>query len=174
MKMKKRRLNASVNAGSMADIAFLLLIFFLVATQIANDRGIPIILPEYYEGPPAPEAENNVLSILINAEDELLIEGKLAEKETIKSRVMAFVQNKEKLSNRPSNPKKAIVFIKNHESTSYEMYVDVYSNIQAAYKQMRNEQALKYFQKSFDQLDRIDKKGIADALPMKISEADPF
>ncbi|MFT4537035.1 MAG: biopolymer transport protein ExbD, partial [Saprospiraceae bacterium] len=74
--MRKRRKMPELNAGSMADIAFLLLIFFLVVTTVAEDKGIPVILPLYYVGPPGPVPENDVLTILINAEDNLLVESK--------------------------------------------------------------------------------------------------
>lgn len=172
--MKRRRLAPAVNAGSMADIAFLLLIFFLVATQIANDKGIPIILPEYYDGPPGPMPANNVLSILINADDELLVEKKLAPKEEVKQRVKDFVLNKEKIKDRPSIPTKAVISIQNDKATSYEAYIDIYSQIQAAYKDMRNDLSLARHHLKFDELALSDKKEIAAAIPMKISEADPF
>ena len=172
--MKRRRLAPAVNAGSMADIAFLLLIFFLVATQIANDKGIPVLLPEYYEGPVGQAADNNVLNILINAQDELLIEKELAKKEEVRARVKAFVLNKNQSRQRPSRPDKAIISIQNDKSTTYEAYIDIYSQVQAAYKDMRNELAQARFATNFDELILSQKKEIAAAIPMKISEADPF
>jgi len=77
--MRKKRTPPTLNAGSMADIAFLLLIFFLVVTTIAEDKGIPVILPEYYEGPPGPMPDRNVLALLVNGNNEILIESVSAE-----------------------------------------------------------------------------------------------
>ena len=172
--MKRRRLAPAVNAGSMADIAFLLLIFFLVATQIVNDKGITVILPEYYDGPPGQAPDNTVLNILINADDELLIESELSDKAEVKDRVIAFVLNEEKTADRPSDPARAIISIQNDERTSYEAYIDIYSQIQAAYRQMRDQRAQRLFQTDYIDLPRADKMEVAAAIPMKISEADPF
>ncbi len=172
--MRRQRQAPAVNAGSMADIAFLLLIFFLVATQIANDKGIPVILPEYYEGPAGQAADRNVLNILINADDELLIESKLSEWDEVKERVRLFVLNEDNLSIRPTSPDKAIISIQNHKATSYEAYIDIYSQIQAAYKGMRDDLAMIRYDLDFDNLAYIQKKEIAAIIPMKISEADPF
>jgi len=172
--MKKRRIAPAVNAGSMADIAFLLLIFFLVATQIANDKGISIILPAYYDGPVGKKPDRDVLSILINANNELLIEKKLSKVDEIEKRVIDFVLNIEKKKDRPLSPQKAIISIQNDKATSYEVYIDVYSKIQAAYKKMRNELSRSRFSLSFDELSYNDKKDIVKAIPMKISEAEIF
>lgn len=172
--MKNRRSAPAVNAGSMADIAFLLLIFFLVATEIVTDKGISIILPEYYEGPPGQVADNNVLNILINKEDDLLIEKKDAQIDEVQERVIDFVLNERDLNNRPSSPQKAIISIHNDKETSYEVYIEVYSQIQAAYKSMRNEAALSKYDLLFDQLPYEKKRNIASIIPLTISEADPF
>lgn len=70
-----------INAGSMADIAFLLLIFFLVTTTMEVDAGIGRQLPlkiDYVGPPPPPINKRNVLEILANSKDELLVEGKPA------------------------------------------------------------------------------------------------
>lgn len=158
----------------MADIAFLLLIFFLVATQIINDKGIPVILPEYYEGPPGQAADRNVLNILINDQDELLIEKQLADKHEVKDRVADFVLNPDGIADRPISPKKAIISLQNGKETSYEAYMYVYSQVQAAYKMMRDQQAIKVYGERFDDLALADKKEVASAIPMRISEADPF
>lgn len=172
--MKKRRHTASVNAGSMADIAFLLLIFFLVATQLANTRGIPVILPEYYDGPPGQAADNNVLRILINAQDELLIESKLSDKETVTDRIKDFVLNPTQLSSRPSTPQKAIISIESHAKSTYEAYLDIYSRIHQAYRDMRDEYALSRYGKKYAEISADRRKLVAQVIPLKVSEADPF
>ena len=74
----KRRMNNEINAGSMADIAFLLLIFFLVTTTISEDKGVLVKLPEWNPAPPPPLNihERNVFSVLVNAQNQLLVRGK--------------------------------------------------------------------------------------------------
>jgi len=117
--MRKRRKMPELNAGSMADIAFLLLIFFLVVTTIAEDKGIPVILPKYYVGPPGPAPENNVLKILVNADDKLLVESKPASIERIRDIVIDFVTNPKAESTKPKRPDKAIISLQNDVNTSY-------------------------------------------------------
>ena len=74
----RRRMNNEINAGSMADIAFLLLIFFLVTTTISEDKGVLVKLPEWSpeSPPPLPIHERNVFSVLVNAQNQLLVRGK--------------------------------------------------------------------------------------------------
>ena len=77
MAKNKHRMSNEINAGSMADIAFLLLIFFLVTTTIAEDKGVLVKLPAWSEEPP-PEMKlntRNVYSVLVNAQDQLLVRG---------------------------------------------------------------------------------------------------
>jgi|GEM_PF-4523410 len=73
----REKLNQEINAGSMADIAFLLLIFFLVTTTIAEDKGVLVKLPPWVEEdqPEQVIKERNVLTVLINAQNQLLVEG---------------------------------------------------------------------------------------------------
>ncbi|MFZ1751822.1 MAG: biopolymer transporter ExbD [Saprospiraceae bacterium] len=75
----KRHMSNEINAGSMADIAFLLLIFFLVTTTISEDKGVLVKLPEWSPElpPPLPINERNVFSVLINAQNQLLVRGNL-------------------------------------------------------------------------------------------------
>jgi biopolymer transport protein ExbD len=87
-----------VNAGSMADIAFLLLIFFLVTTTIASDKGILNILPPKQDpNQPPPEVElneRNIFNILINANDQLLIEGEFrTTTEGLSDEIKKFILN---------------------------------------------------------------------------------
>lgn len=171
---KTRKEPAAINAGSMADIAFLLLIFFLVATQISQDKGIRVILPELYDGPVGKASNNNVLNIKINKEDALMVEGEIFDINELQDMIVSFVLNPEKRSDYPTSPVKAILSLQNDVNTSYDTYVYVYSIIQSAYKNMRRELSLSTYGKDFIALDKIQSKEIVKRLPMKISEADPF
>jgi len=104
--MKKRiRLKNEVNAGSTADIAFLLLIFFLVTTTIDVDKGIQVKLPPISLEPPMPLPKKNVLNVKINALNELLVEGEEAKLDLLKSRTIPFITNPEQSKDLPTKPK---------------------------------------------------------------------
>ena len=123
--MKSRRFNStSVDASSTADIAFLLLIFFLVTTTIVNDQGVLVKLPPYVENQ---EPENlpakNVFSVKINGNNELLVEGKQIEMEELRASTKDFIMNPEQLPDRPSKPTKAIVSLMNDRNTMYGTYL---------------------------------------------------
>ena len=163
-----------LNAGSMADIAFLLLIFFLVVTTIAEDKGIPVILPEYYEGEPGPESARNVLKILVNANDNVLIESEPTDKDEIRDIVIAFVTNPRKENDKPLDSKSAIISLQNDVNTSYEAYVKIYSHIHDAYAFLRNSMAQNSYQTEYAQLTVQQKNNVLKSYPLKLSEADPF
>lgn len=163
-----------LNAGSMADIAFLLLIFFLVVTTIAEDKGIPVILPEYYIGPPGAAIERNVLTILVNANDYVLVEKQPKRLEDMEEIVMDFVTNPSSDRNKPISPEKAIISLQNDVNTSYEAYVQIYSHIHSAYLKLRNNMAQERFQSSYEKLAVSQKNEVLKKYPLKLSEADPF
>ncbi len=95
MSYRKDRPKNEVNAGSMADIAFLLLIFFLVTTQIATDKGLPMVLPPKTDViTDTPINERNILKIQINSLDQLLVEEELLEDiSQLRAMVYDFVLN---------------------------------------------------------------------------------
>lgn len=174
LKKERRKNDNSINAGSMADIAFLLLIFFLVTTTIAEDQGILVQLPRWeQEPPPATINTNNVLSVLVNGKNELLVEGEEAEVFNLRERTKNFISNPQKLKTLPSIPAKAIISLKNDRSTSYETYIGVYNELKAAYRELRDEESLRTHGKEFAQLTKDDQKIIKDKIPLVISEAEP-
>jgi biopolymer transport protein ExbD len=162
MARKKGRMSQEVNAGSMADIAFLLLIFFLVTTTIASDKGILNILPPKQDpDQPPPEIklnERNIFNILVNANDQLLVEGEyLDNTEKLSADVKAFIlnfgapdeeamalfnslpQSLKSQANRASDSSDhpmsggAVVSIKTNRGTSYEKYLEVLDQVKKAY-----------------------------------------
>lgn len=169
----KRQVNG-VNAGSMADIAFLLLIFFLVASTIANNKGISVKLPAYYDGPPGQMADRNVLNIKINAADELLVEGQPANPDDLHERIVGFLVNETQLPTRPRQPADAVISLQNHTATTYEQYVRIYGIIKDAYRSLRNAKAEEDYGKTFTLCSTSQRNTIRQALPMRISEAEPF
>ncbi len=92
--MHHQRTLAPINAGSMADIAFLLLIFFLVTTTLDQELGIQTILPPAnIHNTPTPRTDRNVLEILINGADQVMIEGEIVKMSDIKPIIKAFYTN---------------------------------------------------------------------------------
>ncbi len=172
--MRKKRKMPELNAGSMADIAFLLLIFFLVVTTIAEDKGIPVILPEYYEGPAGKVIDRNVLKILVNADDDLLVESKPKDIDEMKEIVIDFVTNPRQEKDKPKSPNKAVISLQNDVNTSYETYVKIYAHIHDAYSTLRDEMAQEDFQSDYQKLSIAEKNIVLKKYPMKLSEADPF
>lgn len=161
-----RRSSPEVNAGSMADIAFLLLIFFLVTTTIETDSGISRKLP------PIEEQEEdviikqkNIFTVLLNGKDQILVEDELMELEDIRAAAIEFLDNgggkgedgcdycKGKRDPRSSdNPDKAIVSLKNERETSYAAYISVQNELVAAYTHLRNVRAEELYGESYSEM----------------------
>lgn len=169
-----RRERSEVNAGSMADIAFLLLIFFLVTTTIMEDQGIRVRLPQWEANPPrTPVNQDNVLSVKVNAENAILLEREEVELKSIREQTKQFIMNPEKRKDRPGSPKNAIVSLQNDRGTSYSRYLEVYNEIKAAYNELWDDAALKRFGRSYTELDDIERVDVRKDIPLVISEAEP-
>lgn len=173
---KKKREAPEINASSMADIAFLLLIFFLVTTTMDIDKGIVATLPPW-----SPEQEDievdinarNVLEILVNSKDQLLVEGELTNIAELKDIAMRHVNNRGRDENFSDSPQKAVVSLKNDKGTSYKRYIEVYNELRAAYNTVRNEYAEQTFGRPYDDLEKDDQRAVRDEYPLKLSEAEP-
>jgi len=139
MAKKKKRADVGVNASSMADIAFLLLIFFLVTTRIASEKGVYRDLAPKPDGPVPPVELNkrNVYKIIINSSNELLIEGEEGKLQQIKKEVKAHVGNEGVDPDLSLNPKAAIISIKTDRGTDYKMYLTVLDQILQGYNELR-------------------------------------
>ena len=169
--------------ASMADIAFLMLIFFLVTTTISNDRGLSIQLP------PPPEKqvedvkiqEHNMFKIQVNSSDALLVEGNpLSDVSGLKEDIKKFVRNNgiDPLSS--DSPEKAIVSYKTDRGTSHKRFVEILDIIQAAYYDIYAEQAgvtNKRFREAASDLADGENRKIYDkgrlGIPMQVSIAEP-
>ena len=172
-----RRSLPEINAGSMADIAFLLLIFFLVTTTMDVDTGLVRKLPAM------PEEEEiiddsqikakNIYVVLVNAKDQLLVEEELMDISQLREGTKAFLDNWGKDPNLSDNPQKAIVSLQNDRGTSYEMYISVQNELSAAYRELRDREAQKKFGVKYAELKGDNKKEIRKMFPEKISEAEP-
>ncbi len=186
--MSKRAV-PEINAGSMADIAFLLLIFFLVTTTMDVDTGIIRKLPPPVEN----DQENvdvkdrNVLKILVNSHDMLLIDGERGDINMLKNKVkdfMALHPDNEKYPeikpkfikelNKEVMVSKGVISLKNDRGTSYGMYIKVQNELARAFNEMKNEKSLQMYGVKYNQLvDDKKIKTINALVPVPISEAEP-
>jgi biopolymer transport protein ExbD len=167
MKTKKRVVPV-VSAGSLADVAFLLLIFFLVATTIQTDTGLNVLLPAWTEDESFEKKEDrNVLSIIINSENELMVEGKRAQLSDLQARTEQLILKE------AESPKLAIVSLQNDNGTSYETYLAVYNEIKAGYNHIWENESLRRFGQHYDDLDKRSQADVRKNYPLVISEVEP-
>lgn len=197
---RKRSAPPEVNAGSMADIAFLLLIFFLVTTTIQTDQGINRKLPPIEDVVDPPEIkEKNIFTVLINKNDQLLVDDKPMDLADLRQAAIDFLDNGgdgtcnhckgSKDITSSDNPDKAVISLQNDAETSYEAYISVQNELVAAYYFLRDREAMVRYGKTFRELEamfddpktkeaqrlRIEPlvKDIQALYPQKLSEAEP-
>ena len=182
-----------INSSSQADIAFLLLCFFLMTTSMDTDYGLIRRLP--------PPVENNdedikvktrnVMNVLINKNDKLMVtvNGKTKSNmkvKDLKDEVKYFMtphpgdESAPEVDYKPIPGlpgdipmSKGVISLQNDRGTSYEMYLSVQDALAAAFREMRDDMALKHFGKKFDQLNEDQTTAISTAVPLRISEAEP-
>ena len=167
MARKNRAGAPEVNAGSMADIAFLLLIFFLVTTTIQTDQGINRKLPpiDDTEQDPPPIKEKNIFTVLINKNDQLLVDDRPMELSDLRQAAIDFLDNggdgtcsyckgaRDIASS--DNPDKAVISLQNDAETSYEAYISVQNELVAAYYFLRDRECTAKYGKTFRELEMM-------------------
>lgn len=157
--MISNREKTTVNASSMADIAFLLLIFFLVSTRIATEKGLPRSLPAKQEQKvqPTPALDRDVLRIQINAENKILLEGdKNGMLSEIKNLVKTHLLNYGKDVNYSQHPQKAIVVLSSQRQTDYNFYIDVLDKIKEGYNESKADFLSKKLGAKYNSMEIID------------------
>ncbi|WP_297762670.1 biopolymer transporter ExbD [uncultured Muriicola sp.] len=198
--MSRRGGPPEVNAGSMADIAFLLLIFFLVTTTIETDAGLDRMLPPI--DPPDEEQvvikQKNIFTVNINKNGQLLVEEELTNLKDLRKKAITFLDNggdgtcnyckgrKDAASS--DNPTKAIISLKNDRETKYATYITVQNELVGAYNELRNREAQRLYGRNFTQMeseylnpetpsnirdglkDKVQK--VQELFPQKLSEAE--
>jgi len=198
-----KRSAPEVNAGSMADIAFLLLIFFLVTTTIETDSGITRKLPpidDSQEEPPILK-ERNIFVVLVNANGDLLVEDEQMEFEDLRPAAIEFLDNGggkgdeacdycqgAKDPESSDNPVKAVISLQNDRKTQYGRYIAVQNELVAAYNELRDREANRLYNNDFTDMeadfndpefqgdkDKLKEKigVIKEMYPQKLSEAEP-
>ena len=179
-----------VNSSSTADIAFLLLVFFLCTTTMAVNKGLARRLP-----PPVPAEqktqdlkvkERNVFVVLINSNDQLLVQGEYLDVKDLKEKAKEFIKNDANSEKLPEKEvieveyfgnvavtKNHVISLQNDRGTSYSAYIEVQNELVAAYNELRNDIAKAKFGQIYDDLSEDQQKAIQKIYPQKISEAEP-
>ncbi len=173
VKLKKRKIaEAQIPTSSMADIAFLLLLFFLVSTNINVDTGIGLVLPEYI---PPEEREfveisgDRMAALLINENGDVLLDGNIIAIPQIKDNLKERITSKIEL---PSN-KKLVVSVKTDRKTVYNLYIQALDQVKGAFYEVRQEYARARFGKAIEDLTPEELKEVQDKIPIIISIAEP-
>lgn len=177
-----------VPAASLADIAFMLLIFFLVATQMNTDTGLERRLPQWVEEEQETEQdvnERNVFVVLVNRNNDLLVEGQWSKVSELREKTKEFMVN---VNNDPNLPEKepkevplfgevmvskGVISLQNDRDTKYEMYIAVQSELVGAINDLRNELAQSKFGRIYDKCSVEQQDAIKEIYPSRISEAEP-
>ncbi len=177
-----------MNAGSMADIAFLLLIFFLVTTTMDSDTGLARTLPPIVpvdQEPPPPIKDRNVFRVLLNSQNQLLVGGELMDISDLKEAAKEFIENPEHKDDLPEFKEeevsllgvveisKGVVSLQSDRQTEYQAYLMVQNELAAAYNELRQALSRKKFAKNYVDLEDEERKAVREVYPQRISEAEP-
>ena len=189
---RKKKSMPGINSSSTADIAFMLLIFFLTTTSMDTDKGLARRLPQ----PPDPNVkqqdnikvkERNVLQVRINKDNQLMVGSEYMEISQLRAKAKEFIANPNDDANLPEKHVKNIpllggdcmvtenhvISVTNDVGTSYQAYIDVQNELVAAYNELRNELAKAKFGKEYVACDEDEQKAVREFHPQKISEAEP-
>ena len=176
-----RRDLPEINAGSMADIAFLLLIFFLVTTTLEVDQGIYTKLPKKNPDQQAiPFKDKNILDVIINANNELYVDKEIIDIPSLTKVALAFIDNGggtdldgnpctwckgKKDPTSSDHPSKALIAVDANRGADYGTYIQVLDNLHRAYRKLRDEYSKNTYQMSYtDMVKEEKKKNIDNAL----------
>lgn len=176
-----------INTGSMADISFLLLTFFLLTSSINTEQGIPRRLPPHATEEIKEQInERNVLNVVVNFKNEISVNSQIVFINQLKDKAKDFIENPYNDPNLSAKETKSIDFIgdypvsqgvislKNDQSTSYDVYIQVQNELEKAVNELRDKVSLQFFGKKYELLDTALQSAVKKAVPMQISEAKPM
>ena len=189
--MGSKRKTPGINGSSSADIAFMLLIFFLITTSMDTDKGLARRLP-----PPVPKDQKkdeqvdvnkrNLVTVLINSSNQVLFNGEPTDIKQLKDKVKEYIDNPYNDANKPEKveedvdffgkvmvAKKHVISLQNDRGTEYQAYISVQNELAKAYNDLRDDISRKKFGKVFAELEEDQQKAVQQIYPQKISEAEP-
>jgi biopolymer transport protein ExbD len=185
-----KRKTSEINSSSMADIAFLLLIFFLVTTSMSTSTGLsrrlPQPLPPDVEVPPIDINKRNIFVVKINSQNQLMVQGEIMLLKDLRARAKEFIKNETNALDLPVKfqvnipllgqmeiTKEHVISLQNDVDTQYQAYIEVQNELVAAYNELRDELSRERFGKTFAELDEKQQEAVQEVYPQKISEAEP-
>ena len=191
--MAKKKNIPEINASSQADIAFTVLIFFLVVSTMDIDTGIVRMLPPMADPNVKQEdikvKERNLLLVFVSGSGNIMAGGKVISLNALKDKAKEFILNplddkdlpEKKVTDieMPDGSKwtypvsEGVISLQNTRDTSYQRYIEVQNELTRAFNEVRDEVSMSKFGKAFKDLDDAERKVITKAIPMKISEAEP-
>ena len=183
---RKKKKVPEINASSMADISFLLLIFFLVTTTMDTDSGLTRRLPPLSDtNEEAKVKERNIMNVMVNNRDLLMVNRKQCSIYDLKDLTKQFITPNKYDEKSPEievkyidllgdvEISKGVVSLKNDRGTSYKAYIAVQNELTKAFSERREELSMLYFKKHYADLSKDESEAIDKAVPMRVSEAEP-
>lgn len=189
---RKKRKTPGINGSSSADIAFMLLIFFLITTSMDTDKGLkrrlPPLAPKQQQDKPVEINERNIMRLLVNRNDKIAISSSTGfvdvQLDKLKDEAVDFILNPTNNPNKTEKETREVpglgnisvvtsgyaISLKTEIETSYQMFISVQNELLKAYAEVWDKVAMQYFNKPFAELSPSQQKSVSDAYPMHISE----
>ena len=187
--MANKKKTPGINASSMADIAFLLLIFWLTTTTMNSDKGLQRRLPPMPEEGAQQEDvkinRRNIIQVKINSNDRIIAGGEIMDVSMVKDKIKEFITNPANLETLPEKEmkqiegfgeypvSKGVVSLQNDRGTSYNAYLQVQNELARAFNEIRDDFSRQNFGTVYNNLDEDKQKIVREAIPLSISEAEP-
>jgi len=179
----------AINSSSTADIAFLLLCYFLMTTTMGSQTGLSRRLPPMPDPNQKVEDQKvnrrNIILVKINSADRIFAGSEPIDITQLKDRIKIFITNPADSPNLPAkevkeikgignrNVTKAVISLQNDRGTSYDAYIAVQNELVKAINELRNEASMREFGKALSALNKEQQEAIKDLVPPQISEAEP-
>ncbi|MDR2473357.1 MAG: biopolymer transporter ExbD [Tannerella sp.] len=189
---RKKRKTPGINGSSSADIAFMLLLFFLLTTSMDTDRGLPRRLPPPPDNKNKPEEQKvnkrNTLSVLVSSDNRIMCNMEEVSTEVLNEKAKEFIENANDDVNLPekeeidipllggkimSTAGKHVISLQCDRGTEYQKYLDVQNELAKAYNELRDIKSEAVFRKKYAELTEEEAEAIRKFYPQKISEAEP-
>ncbi|MDL2245678.1 biopolymer transporter ExbD [Parabacteroides sp. OttesenSCG-928-J18] len=187
---RKKRKTPGINGSSSADIAFMLLIFFLITTSMDTDQGLARRLPP----PPQKDQEKedmdikkrNLMVVLINSSNQVLANNEHIDISQLKDKVKEFIENPYNDEHKPEKietdipffgnmmiTKNHVISLQNDRGTEYQAYIQVQNELARAYNELRDDVSMKKFGKAYIDLEEEQQEAVRVVYKQNISEAEP-
>ncbi|MDR2914226.1 MAG: biopolymer transporter ExbD [Tannerella sp.] len=188
--MGKKRKVPGINGSSSADIAFMLLLFFLLTTSMDTDQGLPRLLPRPPENKEKPDdieiKKRNILTVMVSSDNRIMCGGEEVLLAQLREKAKEFIENPGNLESLPEKKPVDIPFfgtqmitdshlisLQCDRGTKYQTYIDVQNELAAAYNELRDVVSKSQFGMKFNDLGEEERKAVMKYYPQRISEAEP-